>query len=73
MNQQTLLIIIGCILLFALVCYIIALVKSKKGEMVLTTNGWDMALLLSCPILILVGSLMQENSALNQTRYILWE
>lgn len=72
MNQQTLLIIIGCILLFALVCYIIALVKSKKGEMVLTTNGWDMALLLICPVLILIGSFMQENPSLEQTRYVLW-
>lgn len=72
MNQQTLYIILGCVLLVALVCYIIALVKSKKGEMVFTANGWDMTLLLTCPILILVGSFMQENPSLDTIRYVLW-
>lgn len=72
MDSQTLYIILGVVLLITLVCYIIALVKSKKGEMTLTTNGWDMALLLTCPVLILVGSFMQENPSLDQTRYILW-
>ena len=70
-NQQGL--IIFCVVLaITLICYIIALVKSKRGEMVLTTNGWDMALLLTCPILILVGSFMQENPSLDTVRYILW-
>lgn len=72
MDSQTLYIIIGVVLLITLVCYIIALVKSRKGNMTLTTNGWDMALLLTCPVLILVGSFMQENPSLEQTRYILW-
>lgn len=72
MNQQTLYIILGSVLLVALVCYIIALVKSKKGEMVFTANGWDMTLLLTCPILILVGSFMQENPSLDTIRYVLW-
>lgn len=72
MNQQTLYIILCCVLLVALVCYIIALVKSKKGEMVFTANGWDMTLLLTCPILILVGSFMQENPSLDTIRYVLW-
>lgn len=72
MDQQTLYIIIGVVLLITLVCYIIALVKSKKGDMTLTTNGWDMALLLTCPVLVLIGSFMQENPSLEQTRYILW-
>ena len=72
MDKRTLYIILGVVLLITLVCYIIALVKSKKGEMTLTTNGWDMALLLTCPVLILVGSFMQENPSLEQTRYILW-
>lgn len=72
MDKQTLHIILGVVLLITLVCYIIALVKSKKGEMTLTTNGWDMALLLSCPVLILVGSFMQENPSLDTARYILW-
>lgn len=72
MDQTTLYIIIGVVLVITLICYIIALVKSKRGEMVLTTNGWDMALLLTCPILILVGSFMQENPSLDTVRYILW-
>lgn len=72
MNQQTLYIILGSVLLVALVCYIIALVKSKKCEMVFTANGWDMTLLLTCPILILVGSFMQENPSLDTIRYVLW-
>ena len=72
MYQQTLYIILGSVLLVALVCYIIALVKSKKGEMVFTANGWDMTLLLTCPILILVGSFMQENPSLDTIRYVLW-
>ena len=72
MDHTTLYIIIGVVLAITLICYIIALVKSKRGEMVLTTNGWDMALLLTCPILILVGSFMQENPPLDTVRYILW-
>lgn len=72
MNQQTLYIVLCSVLLVALVCYIIALVKSKKGEMVFTANGWDMTLLLTCPILILVGSFMQENPSLDTIRYVLW-
>lgn len=72
MDQQTLYIVMGCVLLVGLVCYIIALVKSKSGEMVFTTSGWDMALLLTCPVLVLVGSFMQENPSLDTARYILW-
>lgn len=66
------LIIFGIILAVLLTCYIIALVKSKKDEIVLTTNGWDMALLLTCPVLVLVGSFMQENTSLDTIRYVLW-
>lgn len=72
MDQQTLYIVIGSVLLVGLVCYIIALLKSKRGEMVFTTNGWDMALLLTCPVLVLVGSFMQENPSLDTARYVLW-
>ena len=72
MDQTTLYIIIAIVLSITLVCYIVALVKSKRNEMVLTTNGWDMALLLICPVLILIGSFMQENPSLEQTRYALW-
>lgn len=72
MDQTTLYIIIAIVLSITLVCYIVALVESKRDEMVLTTNGWDMALLLICPVLILIGSFMQENPSLEQTRYALW-
>ena len=72
MDQTTLYIIIAIVLSITLVCYIVALVKSKRDEMVFTTNGWDMALLLICPVLILIGSFMQENPSLEQTRYALW-
>lgn len=70
-SQQGL--IIFCVgLAITLTCYIIALVKSKRGEMVFTANNWDMALLLTCPVLLLVGWMMQENSSLDTVRYILW-
>lgn len=60
------------VMVIALVCYIIALVKSKRGEMVFTANGWDMALLFACPVLLLAGGLMQENPSLDTTRIVLW-
>lgn len=70
-DQQGL--IIFCVgLAITLTCYIIALVKSKRGEMVFTANNWDMALLLTCPVLLLVGWMMQENSSLDTVRYVLW-
>lgn len=70
-NQQGL--IIFCVgLAITLTCYIIALVKSKRGEMVFTANNWDMALLLTCPVLLLVGWMMQENPSLDTARYVLW-
>ena len=70
-NQQGL--IIFCVgLAITLTCYIIALVKSKRGEMVFTANNWDMALLLTCPVLLLVGWMMQENPSLDTVRYVLW-
>ena len=70
-NQQGL--IIFCVgLAITLTCYIIALIKSKKGEMVFTANNWDMTLLLICPVLLLVGWMMQENPSLDTARYVLW-
>lgn len=72
MTDQQGLIIFCVVLAITLICYIIALVKSKRGEMAFTTNGWDMASLLTCPILILVGSFMQEEPSLDTVRYILW-
>lgn len=40
--------------------------------MVFTANGWDMGLLLTCPILILVGSCIMENPSYDTLRYVLW-
>lgn len=55
-NQQGF--IIFCVVLaITLTCYIIVLVKSKKGEMVFTANNRDMALLLTCPVLLSLVSL----------------
>jgi preprotein translocase subunit SecG len=48
-NNQATVIMAGVFLLACLACYIIARVKSKRGQMVLTANGWDKALLLVSP------------------------
>lgn len=54
-TQNIILIVVGVILLTLLVFYIIAKVKSKKGQLVLTANGWDMAMLLACPVAVFVA------------------
>ena len=53
--QNTNLIIAGAVFLVLLIFYIIAKVKSKRYELVLTANGWDMAMLLACPVAIFVA------------------
>ncbi len=53
--ENTTLIITGIALAILLVFYIIAKVKSKKGALILTANGWDMAMLLGCPVAIFVA------------------
>ena len=52
---NTNLIVAGIIFLTLLVFYIIAKVKSNRGDLVLTANGWDMAMLLACPIAIFIA------------------
>lgn len=54
-TSNTKLIIAGIIFLILFVFYIIAKVKSKRGKLVLTANGWDMAMLLACPVVIFVA------------------
>jgi hypothetical protein len=54
-NNQTAVIMAGILWLACLVCYIIASVKSKRGTMILTANGWDKALLLITPACIFVS------------------
>lgn len=53
--NTTTLIIMGIAFVILLVFYIIAKVKSKKGTLVLTANGWDMTMLLACPVAIFVA------------------
>ena len=66
-------VIIGIsILVVLLTCYIIALVKSKRGEMVLTSNGWDMALLLACPIFFFAGWCVGLQPPFNTFQYVVW-
>lgn len=73
MEEKTIwLIIVGCVFAVLLVCYIVALLLSKRDEMVFTANGWDMGLLLACPILILVGSCAMENPSYDTFRYVVW-
>lgn len=73
MEEQTIwLIAIGCVFAVLLACYITALIKSKRDEMVFTANGWDMGLLMVCPILIFVGGCVMDNSSLDSFRYVVW-
>ena len=53
--SATKLIIMGIAFVILLAFYIIANVKSKRGELILTANGWDMAMLLACPVAIFVA------------------
>ena len=64
------LIISGAVLLFLLVFYIIAKVKSKRGELVLTANGWDMAMLLACPVAIFIASWWDIRNGLNVAQVV---
>lgn len=60
------------VLVILLTCYIIALVKSKRGEMVLTSNGWDMALLLACPIFFFAGWCVGLQPPYNTFQYVVF-
>lgn len=60
------------VLVILLTCYIIALVKSKRGEMILTSNGWDMALLLICPICLFIGGCFGADSPYITVVSVLW-
>lgn len=69
MSNQNL-IIAGIVFLFLLVFYIIAKVKSKRGELVLTANGWDMAMLLACPVAIFVAWCWGFDQPLNTVQIV---
>ncbi len=69
-TSNTTLIITGIVFLILLVFYIIAKVKSKKYELVLTANGWDMAMLLACPVAIFVAWCWGFDQALNTVQIV---
>lgn len=68
--SNTKLIIAVTVLLILLVFYIIAKVKSKRDELVLTANGWDMAMLLICPVAICIASIWDFNHPLNTAQVV---
>jgi len=68
--ENTTLIITGVALAILLVFYIIAKVKSKKGALVLTANGWDMAMLLICPVSICIASIWDFDHPLNTAQVV---
>lgn len=68
--ENTTLIIMGVALAILLVFYIIAKVKSKRGELVLTANGWDMAMLLICPVAICIASIWDFDHPLNTAQVV---
>lgn len=73
MDNRTLFLAIGGgLLVVLLIAYIIALVKSKRRELIFTYNGWDMALLLACPILLTIGWCANENPSWETFRNIVW-
>lgn len=63
-------IIAGIVFLVLLVFYIIAKVKSKRGQLVLTANGWDMAMLLACPVAIFVAWCWGFDNPLNTAQIV---
>ena len=64
------LIVIGIVLFLLLACYIASLVLSKKGKMILTSNGWDMAMLLACPVAIFIAWCWGFDHPLNTVQYV---
>jgi hypothetical protein len=68
--SNTNLIIAGIVFLILLVFYIIAKVKSKKYELILTANGWDMAMLLACPVAIFVAWCWGFDQPLNTAQIV---
>lgn len=69
-SNTTTLIIMGVAFVVLLVFYIIAKIKSKKGELVLTANGWDMAMLLACPVAIFIASCWNFDHPLNTAQIV---
>lgn len=71
MNSQTsTLITVGVVFVILLVFYIIAKVRSKRGDMVFTANGWDMTMLLACPVSIFIAWCWGFDQPLNTVQII---
>ena len=70
-SQNTFLIIAGVLFLTLLVFYIIARVKVKKDELVLTANTWDMIMLFACPIAIFIAWCWGFDHPLNTIQIVL--
>ena len=70
-DNQTMLISVGVLFLACLICYIIAIVKSRRGQMVLTANGWDKVLLLTTPVCLFIAWFWGFDNALNDIQLVL--
>lgn len=55
-------IIFGVIIVGLLIFYIIARIKTNRGEMTMCTNGWDLALIIITSVLLFISSLSADNS-----------
>ena len=69
-SNTTILIIMGVAFVTLLIFYIIAKVKSKRGKMVLTANGWDMAMLLICPAALFIAWCWGFDQPLNTAQIV---
>jgi len=56
-DNKGIVVIFGIFILTCLVCYIIAKVKSKRGQLVLTANGGDKALLIITAVCLFIAAL----------------
>ena len=70
-NPDTItLIIMGVAFVILLLFYIIAKVRSKNGKLILTANGWDMVMLLTCPVAVFVAWCWGFDQPLNTVQII---
>ena len=64
------LILIGIAFVILLASYITSLVLSKKDRMTLTSNGWDMTMLLACPVTLFIAWCWGFDHPLNTVQYV---
>lgn len=70
-SSTTAMIITGIVFVVLLTFYIIGQVMSKKGKLTITANGWDMAMLLTVPITVLVAWCWGFDHPLNTVQIVL--